>query len=282
MTCVTITQFFPKGLYQISSSLSPDCCLVQNGSLASKNDYDELQQWVVSPAQGGQQVYEIRNLVANEVLRLNTNTSTSQWTIDTQIGEFVIGIAGDPDERVVTLAANRTDSALWPISGRKEQRWIFTNITPGWMQTHNVIDKSRRYNIRNRATGRYWSYIGTGTDGYIVSDRNNHNENLCVTAYYQWSLSINPQDNGLIVATLHGSKPKGRMTMAAAMTGANSFYFLPVPGNQSWYFVASSLTNPPTVVTARDAEDTSKPASTVPLKLDDEYLMWQFLDVGAR
>jgi hypothetical protein len=42
------------------------------------------------------------------------------------------------------------------------------------INTQNTIDTNQLYYIKNRATGRFWSYLGDGMTGYVVCDRNLH------------------------------------------------------------------------------------------------------------
>ncbi|PFH45232.1 hypothetical protein AMATHDRAFT_51751 [Amanita thiersii Skay4041] len=269
---VIIPQFFPKGIYRIQSSSAPDCCLTRNGVISRKDDSDEAQHWAVTPVQqGGKLVYEIKHRHTSDPLRVKLDPTcgiTSNfvgWVIDTQFGDFTIGAANDSDGRVLTLVANKNRAVLWPINGRKEQCWImFVTAEPAWVGAHAAIDTSKRYYIKNRATGRYWAYAGSVGYGHVISDHVFHSDR----SWYHWILSVNPKDNGMRIATGHGSRPNVLRTFKA---------------------IASNIaTSPPLVVTAREIskqteiEDLTKPATTVPLAMGNQYLMFQLLDTGTK
>jgi hypothetical protein len=51
------------------------------------------------------------------------------------------------------------------------QQKNLNNITNNLSITQSTIDITKLYYIKNRATGRFWSYVGDGVTGYVVCDR---------------------------------------------------------------------------------------------------------------
>jgi len=279
---LAVVPFVPKGLYQIGNFASPNLHLEQSGNIATKNDFDEDQQWMVSPAPQGGGRYDISNLRTSQALRVKSTLETTDnpisWCIDTQFGGLIIGVADDHNERVITLTARENHSALWPISGRKDQRWIFNSAIPGWIRTHSDIDTSKLYYIKNRTTGRFWCYVGDGRTGNVVCDQSIRPG----AAYFQWKLSIESEDKGMLIATAHGDCPKATKLLRADSHG-DSFRFMPVPGDKGWYFIGLGLNdNPPKVATGQiNNEDLTKPGSIVPLAIDNQCQMWQLIDTAG-
>ncbi|PFH46102.1 hypothetical protein AMATHDRAFT_70632 [Amanita thiersii Skay4041] len=181
------------------------------------------------------------------------------------------------EKRIASSTSNVKQPSLPPPSSSQPPKGQSTAVADTWVQAHKKIDTGKLYYIRNRATGRYWSYVGGGMDGYVVSDRNLYYR----AAFCQWILSVNPSDDGMTIATAHAFRPKAQTFMTAAMSDC-SFYFMPVPDEDGWYFIASSIkTTPPTVVTAREVMDESGPSATSPLSSSNQYQMWQLVDSAS-
>jgi len=283
---VIVPPFVPKGLYQVRNFASPTLFLEQFGTVTPQDDTDENQQWIISPNYQGGNHYDITNLNTRQALsvRLYADNGTNanpaseapaRWLIDTQLGAFVLGVADDVNERVVTLTSKQNESVLWPITGRAVQRWVLNTAIPGWIWSNAQIDTSKHYYIRNRASGRHWSYIGNGTTGRVAVDRGSFNANAL---YYKWILTVNPADKGIEIATAHSSRPKTMETMLSGPQGA-SFRFMPVPDAPGWYFIGAGLTsNPPLVATGREPEDDNA-RGPEPLSpgLDNQEQMYQLI-----
>jgi hypothetical protein len=50
----------------------------------------------------------------------------------------------------------------------------------------------------------------------------------------QWTLTINSEDRGMLIATMHAACLKATDSLTAASQGG-SFRFMPVPGEKGWY-----------------------------------------------
>lgn len=85
-----------------------------------------------------------------------------------------------------------TQAALGTRQAREKdyrERHIRSNIIDSWVQTHESIDTSSLYYIKNRASGRVWSYIAydsSGDAGYVVCDR----ANQPAEAYFKVRLAL--------------------------------------------------------------------------------------------
>jgi hypothetical protein len=160
----------------------------------------------------------------------------------------------DPKQRPTASVVSNILSHLLDANPRSSQFINPGQLAPrsfSWLETHKAFDTSKHYYIKNRATGRFWSFIDNQAgEGYVVCGRTLQAGQtyfhvrcllfVCVhlrgLTLHQWILIRNPEDQGMTIETPHYNRGiKVMERMEARYQGGGSFHFIPVSGKTHWY-----------------------------------------------